>query len=498
MQHSLRTATLGAMALASACIVEPETTPGLQTFRVRVTAVDAAFPPVADPPSAGAPLPANTGDSSIFVAVEVQAIDTTGAKIDFDGTARVSVEPGAVVQVYDGDGQPTARNVRLKNGKATAIVELTAVYGETRLLIEDLGYRPVDAGDEPACANGENDDPDEDVFVDFPADPGCAFADDDSEELGSFAVGTSPPLHFALPTLRQIQGAGAETPYPYEGLSVKTDSPQQLVITRIAKDGFYVTDLADQANGYNHMFAFSFSTPPGLRVCDRVTYLSGTLAEFFGFTEMNFPSYEAEPLFEGEEEKCLVPEPVVLDAADLPPEEVILGSETENEGLEKQESGLVRVRDYTIAGKFGPKLATQNRFEADRSNCDLNGDGRVDFESDAEASCSNVCADDPDCTEWTQYISRGSYKAYRGNNRIMIQTDGAAGFNPVANRGQVLASVTGSLRNFSGGDLNWTIEARCTDDVVCALDGCADAIKPPNEACVSLRPTDEDNDEGTN
>ena len=194
--------------------IRDRSTPGLQTFRVEVDAVDAVFPPVADPPSAGSPLPANTGDSSIFVAVEVQAIDTTGAKIDFDGTARVSVEPGAVVQVYTADGEPTARNIRLKNGKATAIVELTAVYGETRLLVEDLGYRPVDPGDTPACANGENDDPDEDVFVDFPADPGCAFADDDSEELGSFAVGTSPPLHFALPTLRQIQGAGAETPYP--------------------------------------------------------------------------------------------------------------------------------------------------------------------------------------------------------------------------------------------------------------------------------------------
>ena len=160
--------------------------------------------------------------------------------------------------------------------------------------------------------------------------------------------------------------------------------------------------------------------------------------------------------------------------------------------------GLVRVRDYAVAGKFGPKLSTGNRFEADRSNCDLNGDGRVDFESEAEASCSNVCNADPDCAEWTQYVARGSYKVRRGNSMIMVQTDGAPGFNPVANRGAVLASVTGTLRNFSGGSLNWTIEARCPDDLVCDADDCSETIKPSNEACVSLRPTEDDNDEGTN
>lgn len=483
------------LALASACIVEPEATPGLQTFRVRVTAVDPAFPPAAEPPSAEAPLPANTGDSSVFLAVEITAIGESGESIDFDGHTRISVEPGAVVQVYDADLQPTARNVRLRNGKATAVVEVTAVYGETRLLVEDLGYEPAGPGETPACANGENDDPDEDVFVDFPADPGCAFANDDSEELGTFSVGTSPPLHFALPTLRQVQGAGPETPFPFEGIEVKTDAPQLLVVTRISKNGFYVTDVSDQELGHNHMYAFSFSPPPGLRVCDRITYLTGTLAEFFGLTEMNFPSYEAEPLFEGDEERCLVPEPVVLDAADLDPANILV---TSAEELEKQESGLVRIRDYQIAGKFGPRLATGNRFEADRSNCDLNGDGRVDFLTEAEASCSNVCAADPDCTEWTQYISRGSYKAHRGGNMIMIQTDAAQGFNPVANRGAVLTAVTGTLANFSGGDLNWTIEARCSEDLVCDLDGCSPELAPSNRACVSLRPIEEDNDEGTN
>ena len=83
--------------------------------------------------------------------------------------------------------------------------------------------------------------------------------------------------------------AGAETEHE--------PAPAHLVVTRVAKDGFNVTDLSDQANGHNHIFAFNFSTPARMRVCDRVTYLAGTVNEFFGFTELNFPSYDVSPIY---------------------------------------------------------------------------------------------------------------------------------------------------------------------------------------------------------
>jgi hypothetical protein len=31
-----------------------------------------------------------------------------------------------------------------------------------------------------------------------------------------------------------------------------------------------------------------------MRVCDKVTYLSGTVVEFFGFTELSFPGFKLE------------------------------------------------------------------------------------------------------------------------------------------------------------------------------------------------------------
>lgn len=474
-------------AVPFGCTAHKERAIGTQTFRVEVVKVNGAAPP-----SLENPLPANTGDVEETWEVEITPVDESGADADFDGFVRLTVEPGAVLSVAGVDAS-NGRNL-LVSGKTTATIKVTAVYGETRLWVEDLGYTPTPVGKTAACANGKSDD--DDVLIDFPADPGCEFADDDSETEGTFAAGVSQAVHYALPRVLDVQGKGSTTPYPYEAITVNTAGEHELIVTRISKDGFYVTDLKDQATGFNHLFAFNFSTPRNLRVCDRVTYLSGTVSEFFGFTELNFPSYDVDPLFEGDEANCKVPEPVVLtpDLITAPLE------------MERKESGLVRIEGYHVSQNFGPKLALDNVFGPDQTNCDFNGDGKIDFESVAEGACGNACSDDEECSEWTGYLSRGNYKVSKtaddgtGNmvlSVIQVQTDGAPEFNPVANRGGELTAVTGTLRNFSGGSLNWTIEARCPDDVVCIASGCAEKVLGPKEACVDLRTID-DNDEGSN
>ncbi len=492
IRHGFRLAgtALGAATLFSSCIGRKDVDLGTQSFRIDVVAVNDAEPPTLD-----APLPANTGDVEETWDFTIEAAGPDGKLEGFDGVVRISVQPGAVLSVVSDSGEDLGRNIRLVDGKATGRAIVTAVYGEARLWAEDLGYKPAEPGKTPECANGKNDDED-DVLVDFPNDPGCAFADDDSETPGLYAAGTSPPVHYALPTVQNIQGGGSTTPFPYESIQVNASDEHELIVTRVARDGFYVTDLAGQATGYNHLFAFNFSTPRGMRICDRVTYLSGTVVEFFGFTELSFPSFEVVGLKEGEEDKCKVPEPVVLRYDTI--ESAV--------AMERLESGLVRVEGFIIPANFGPKPAINNVFAPDQSNCDLNGDGRVDFESDAEASCGNNCSDDPNCAEWTSYIARGNYKVWKEEMddldqihplQIQIQTDPATAFNPTAFRGLPLTSITGTLRNFSGGSLNWTVEARCADDVVCEHSGCSTEVKGPKEACPELR-TLGDNEEGTN
>lgn len=476
-----------ALALPAACSAPAAPAPEPPTFKVTVTAVNGS----ATLPTASAPLPANTGNKFETWAFTVEARSPAGDLEPFDGVVRLSTRPGAVVKV-EGSGA-VGRNLRLRGGKAEGVVTVTAVYGPARLWVEDLGYVPAPAGKKPACANGVNDDPEEDTLIDFPADPGCAFADDDTEQGGTFAAGVSAPLAYALPTISDIQGRGSTSPYPYESIEINASLPERLVVTRVASDGFYVTDVSsgEVSKGYNGIFAFNFSTPSGMRVCDEVTYLSGTINEFFGFTELSFPSYRLR-YPDLSKEPCLVPEPAKVEAATL----------ADAAAMEKLESSLARIEGFHVAKNFGPRVAKNNVFGPDQSNCDVNGDGQLDFTSFEEGSCANACSADPECSEWTGYSARGNYKASKGGSMIQIQTGAAPGFDPIANRGVTLPSFTGTLRNFSGGTLNWTLEARCSDDVVCAppgcvCEGCAAAALSSQKACVRLR-SEDDNDQGTN
>jgi hypothetical protein len=466
------------LAFAS-CTYEGSDITGLSTFVVTVTKVNGAAPPAED-----APLPANRGDKDEAWEVTIEPRNGLGEPVSFDGMVRLSVEPGAVVGVT-GDGAQ-GRNILIKGGKATAEVLVTAVYGATRLWVEDVGYVPAQVGAQPACADGLDDDGD--VLIDFPADPGCAFANDDTEAEGTFAAGVSRPVAYQLPTIRDIQGDGATTPYPFEGMQVNTEAGHEVVVTRVSSDGFYVTDISEQDKGYNSLFAFNFNTPAGMRVCDKVAYLAGTVNEFFGFTELSFPSYRL--IYPHEGDKCDVPEPTVLSAAML----------VNDETMEKLESGLARVHDYAVAKNFGPKPAHKNIFLAEQSNCDLNGDGQVDFDSPVEASCGNACSFDPDCSEWTGFAARGNFKIRSTVDGGVLQANlGTVPlFNPTEHKGEVIASITGTLRNFSGGSLNWTIETRCPEDLVCSIsDACAAKELLSSDACVRLRSID-DNDQGTN
>ncbi len=465
--------------LAAGCTVDGDSPTGLQSFSVVITQVNGREPPPVD-----APLPANRGDVNEVWTFTIEARNARGTLEPVDGLVRLSTKPGTVLSVA-GDGAE-GRNIMLHAGKASGLATVTAVYGDARLWVEDLGYQPAAEGATPSCADGIDDDYDN--LIDFPADPGCAFADDDSEEGGSFAVGVSQAIAYSRPRIFDIQGGGTTTPYPFEAIQVETRSPAHLVVTRLSKDGFYVTDLNNATAGYNNIFAFNFSSPAFMRVCDRVDYLAGTVNEFFGFTELSFPSYKLDYPFEGEE--CEVPEPTVLTKDQI----------SSPLAMEALESGLVRVQGVTVGKYFGPAPAIDNVFADGQSSCDLNGDGQVDFLSDAEGSCSDACSDNPDCVEWTAFSARGSFKVHDDVGTMILVQTGSADFDPVAYRGKVLDSVTGTLRNFSGGSLNWTIETRCVDDLVCDAVGCCPEDRCPQnkpltskEACVDLRSLD-DND----
>jgi hypothetical protein len=489
------------------------------------------------------------------VKLRVEAHRADGTLDDgFNGWVRLSVQPGAIT-VVTGKGA-TGRNVQLAGGVADAVTaNLIASYGDTRVWAEDAGYGPVDPNIKPPPQCSDGLDNDGNGLVDFPNDPGCAFANDDTETIGTYAAGASNAIYFALPRVADVRGItadptdpsgktyspGTATAFPHDQVSVDTGYRVDknifefsVVVTRIASDGFYVTDLNDtraKTGGSNSIFAFTFNAPPKLSVCDRLTSFTGTSSDFFGFTEMNFPTWGTEEYYlmpDGKPNRaCMVPDPYLFDAARLADTtqkfrliaslvRLVTGDVPTpfdpNDGLCDTATSTCKPHHHTahVGAHFGPGFPAAPDFKPtdSASNCDLNGDAKVDFSAKDEGACANNCEADNECVEYSSYAARGDFRvvlhddttldptkhiAPYADTSVQVNASTAAEIDPLALRGQPIRAFTGTLRYFSGGS-QFTIEARCPDDIVLDPKG---ALPPMDQACVFAR-TASDNNSASN
>jgi hypothetical protein len=464
-------------------------------------------------------------DTPFPFRVTIRALDVNG-NVDpsFNRYVRLSSKPGAIEPLVGGDVD--GRNVLLKGGESVQVeVRIANAYGTTYIVADDLGYVPADPlrDPPPACSNGIDDDGD--GAIDFPADNGCAFANDDAEAGGSFGEGASQPIFFKLPRIADVRGLKCEptlgcssngaTPYPKEQIQLDTGFRDDntfafdTVVTRISSDGFYVSDINDPRKaGFNSIFAFNFNAPPRMRVCDRLKTYGGTANEFFGFTQISYPTWTLEE-WDPARRLCLVPIPDALSP----------GVISDTAELRRLSGNLVRVQTppgmggkAKVTPKFGPADVTKSPGglytpSADASNCDFDKNGKINsfVVGDPEGDCSTACTADPECTEWSNYVSRSTFRiTVIDSNGAMaaIQADAtsSAGFDPLAMKGKEIRSFSGTMHFFSGGS-QFTIEARCKDDIIVALDtppfvsdtpcmddaGCATTVGfPPNYKCVAL------------
>jgi hypothetical protein len=450
--------------------------------------------------------------------VVVRAVGPTG-EVDrsFNGFVRMSSKPGALerIDAPDADG----RNLKLTNGESPETpLRLVNGYGPTYILADDIGYTPGDPVSEPPplCANGLDDEDDD--KIDFPADEGCAFANDNSEAGGTFAQGASVPIYYQLPRIADVRGlkcdgnlcsGSGKTPYQKEQLLLDTGYHEKgdgtsvydfdMVVTRIASDGFYVADTKDTRGGFSSIFTFNFNAPPRMRICDRLKTFAGTATEFFGLTQISYPTWTLEE-WDPQKRPCLVPEPRVLTPGDIP-------SDLNPDGNLLPLSGSL-VRALTASGKLevrvSPKFGPQNMPEQggvfipgeNATNCDLNKDGRIDFTKDTpEEKCAAACNVDTECTEYSNFASRSTFRltltdlTTKASAAIQADATTSAEFKPLERRGQILKAFTGTLSFFSGGS-QFTIEARCKDDIV--IEPNAQPL-PSDKACVFPRTAVEDN-----
>ena len=442
--------------------------------------------------SVAAPLP--YAATAVTYTVHIEAQDSAGAPANgFQGFVSLSVTPGAL-QLVEGPGVQ-GRSVQLTNGVADGVrLTFARAYGETRVWAEEEGYVPVDPNRQPPAQCADGIDNDADGRIDFPADYGCAAPNDDTERDGSYAIGTSEPIYFASPRVSDIQGHASTSPLVNERVTVTAGT---MIVTRISNSGFWVTDTADTSCSgqpcFNHLFAFNFNLPNGLRPCDRLQQLQGTVAEFVSTTQLAQPGWTIAPdglwIDQATSGACPIPDPTVITP-------MMLASAAAS--LEPVESGLVRVENAALAPNIGPArpicttsgTATTCDFAPGRSNCDANGDGVITFTNPTEGACASACQTAAGCSEWTNWTRFGQLAVdlpmqAAGTSRLVVAPQGALpGFDPARPPAALALAITGTLKQVGP---SWVIEPRCEQDFV--LPG--GTIRTTQESCLQPRTINE-------
>lgn len=449
--------------------------------------------------------PNRYSSDAVTYGVDVEVHDgmpNGGAVIDgFDGWVTLSMTPGVIVELTAANGSEVAgRNVHLTAGRGSANVVFRRAYGETRIWAEEAGYVPADPNrtELPRCANAIDDDGD--GRVDYPADYGCAAPNDDTEQGGSYAIGSSEAIYFGSPTIYDVQGGSTSSPLVNERIGITAG---RLIVTRISVSGFWVTDIADRscpdpANPtdpsrnqpcFNSLFAFNFSLPSGIRPCDQLQLVQGSVQEFVGTTQLAQPAWTVPAsglwLSRRDSGACPIPEAVAITPAMLGDAQAL---------LEPYESSVVRVTGLAFPTLIGPDRpctttagVTTCHFAAGASNCDLNGDSKVDYNNVAEAACGNQCQTLHGCSEWTGWRRFGTLQVDFQDGttpatRIEISPrEALPDLDPQAPPAMDATgfTVTGTLKQVGP---NWIVEPRCTQDVV--LTG---APQSASESCLYPR-----------
>lgn len=313
-----------------------------------------------------APLPYSAAPRSF--TLDIEAIDFHGEPAEwFDGTVNLDVAPRGRL------AKGTTRTVTLKKGKASGVVvAVEKVHGASNLWVEDKGT-------------------------------------DDAP--GSYATGLSPTLHVDNPTLREISETTNITTSALRGDFVRVNTKgRRLIATGIAVDGFYLTDIDEPTDQYNAIFARTHSRPEGVVQGDQIVDIIGTVEEFYGFSQLAFPTYKVKGHLDDIPVTLLTPEMVADD-----------------QRMEQLESRLVTVEDVTV--------------------CPL-GEGYSSF------------------GQWVALLEPNGNCTTGVGGITVVSALSATNFTPAPLVGKVLPSITGDLRYHVAPNPPWIIYTRSDDDIV--------------------------------
>lgn len=297
--------------------------------------------------------------------ISVQTFDKDGQPYPFDGDLTLRVRPGKLEQ---------SQWITLADGQWEGDVAFRASYGPTRIWAGDEGDK-----------------------------------DSSTERVASYATGVSEAIHYAFPTIREMNEVDDHEINNLSGEFAELRvSDRNVVVTEIGTNGFWVTDVDDEPGTWNSLYVYSFSKPQGLWEGARLTVLTGNTQEYLATTQISFPVYLPE-----EDTVLPVPDAIELDGS----------STCDNNLMEGMESALVTVLDARVPS---------------------------DFTSGSE--------------DWSDYLEYGQWPLEIGDGGCPVYADSTTvpGFDPTEEAGQEIGQVTGLLREIWG---KWIITARSDTDL---------------------------------
>ena len=165
-------------------------------------------------------------------------------------------------------------------------------------------------------------------------------------------IGVSPVFYTNVATISAIQGmaSGARGMPSFFNNRNLTLKDREMVVIAVIEGGFYLHEVG--AEDYCTIYMYTYSTPyvddnieenMFLPVGTLIESANGSVFEFFGFTEMSFPTFH--PVYvekNGRKE-------LKIDTSLIPEPKNINDILTDDNQMEKREASLVTVENVTVA-----------------------------------------------------------------------------------------------------------------------------------------------------
>lgn len=165
-------------------------------------------------------------------------------------------------------------------------------------------------------------------------------------------IGVSPVFYTEVATISVIQGTvkgakGAPSAFNNRNLTLKD---KEMVVIAVIEGGFYLHEVG--AEDYSSVYMYTYSTPyvddnkeesMSLPVGTLIESANGSVFEFFGFTEMSFPTFH--PVYVNKNGK----KELKIDTSLIPAPKDVGDILTDNDEMEKHEASLVTVKNVSVA-----------------------------------------------------------------------------------------------------------------------------------------------------